>query len=78
MQRTRTRQASLGMDSKYRLSVNLSTDEHLELAVLAENTRVSKAWLGRHAIAEFLERYREGKLQLPLDFDRTPRAGDQQ
>ena len=66
------------MDSKHRLSVNLSPEEHRELAVLAENARVSKAWLGRQAITEFLERYRESKQQVPLDFARIPRPGNRQ
>ncbi|MDE0273293.1 MAG: ribbon-helix-helix domain-containing protein [Gammaproteobacteria bacterium] len=53
--------------SKHRVSVNLSPDEHRELAALAESARVSKAWLGRRAITEFLERSRDGQLQLPLN-----------
>jgi len=65
------------MASKHRLSVNLSPEEHRELAALAEKTRISKAWLGRHAIAEFLERYRDRELQLPLDLARAQRRGDQ-
>lgn len=55
------------MASKYRVSVNLSPDEHRELAALAERAKVSKAWLGRQAIADFLERTRDGQVQLPLD-----------
>lgn len=55
------------MTSKYRVSVNLSPDEHRELAALAERAKVSKAWLGRQAIADFLERTRDGQVQLPLD-----------
>ena len=35
------------MSSTQRLSVNLSSEEHRELAALAEKVRVSKAWLGR-------------------------------
>ena len=68
----------LGMASKHRLSVNLSPKEHRELAALAENVRVSKAWLGRQAITEFLERYSEKGLHLPLNLSRTTRAGDKQ
>ena len=68
----------LDMDSKHRLSVNLTSEEHRELAALAENVRVSKAWLGRQAITEFLERYRESKPQVPLDFSRIPRPGNRQ
>ena len=54
------------MSSTERLSVNLSPEEHRELAALAEKVRVSKAWLGRRAISELLERYREREFQLPL------------
>ena len=55
------------MTSKCRVSVNLSADEHRELAALAERAKVSKAWLGRQAIADFLERTRDGQVQLPLE-----------
>ena len=65
------------MTQKHRLSVSLSPNEHRELAALAENTRVSKAWIGRQAITEFLERHRGSGLQLPLDFAKTPRTGEQ-
>ncbi len=54
------------MASKYRVSVNLDEQEHQELAALSEKFRVSVAWLGRQAIAEFLERYNKEELQLPL------------
>lgn len=54
------------MSHRQRLSVNLSADEHHQLAELAEKARVSKAWLGRHAIAELLDRYREREFLLPL------------
>jgi len=64
------------MASKNRLSVNLSPEEHRELAALAEKTRISMAWLGRQAIAEFLERHRSGTTQLPLGLPRTRRRED--
>lgn len=54
------------MASKHRISVNLSESEYRELSALSVNHRVSMAWLGRQAIAEFLERYRDENLQLPL------------
>lgn len=63
------------MASSSRLSVNLSPEEHRELAALAEKARVSKAWLGRHAIAELLERYRQRDVQLPLGLRNTPPEG---
>ena len=55
------------MTSKQRLSVNLTPEEHSELTALAEKARVSKAWLGRRAISELLDRYREREFDLPLD-----------
>ena len=65
------------MPSKHRVSVNLSSDEHRELEALAKKARISKAWLGRQAIIEFLERYRDRELQLPLDLATPQRRGGQ-
>ena len=47
------------MPSSHRLSLNPSPEEHREIAALAETSRVSKAWIGRQAVIEFLERYRD-------------------
>ena len=55
------------MSSTQRISVNLSPEEHRQLATLAEKARVSKAWLGRRAITELLERYGEREFQLTMD-----------
>ena len=55
------------MSSTQRISVNLSPEEHRQFAALAEKARVSKAWLGRRAITELLDRHREREFQLPLD-----------
>ena len=67
----------VAMPSTHRLSVNLSPEEHREIAALAETSRVSKAWIGRQAVIEFLERYRgEETLQLPLDLRRASRQGN--
>lgn len=65
------------MPSKHRVSLNLTPEEFREIAALAENARVSKAWIGRQALIEFLERYRDRDLQLPLDLARTSRGGNQ-
>lgn len=54
------------MAATERISVNLSLEEHRQLTALAEKARVSKAWLGRRAIAELLARYGEREFQLPL------------
>jgi len=64
------------MSSKHRVSLNLTPEEFREVAALAENARVSKAWIGRQAIIEFLDRYRSRDLQLPLDFAGTSRKGN--
>ena len=69
--------ADSAMPSKHRVSLNLTPEEYRELAALAENARVSKAWIGRQALIEFLERHRVRDLQLPLDLARTSRRGDQ-
>ncbi|MDD9982177.1 MAG: ribbon-helix-helix domain-containing protein [Gammaproteobacteria bacterium] len=54
------------MAAKIRFSVALDEHEYAELAVMAEKHRVSMAWLVRHALTEFLDRYRSEDLQLPL------------
>ena len=54
------------MAAKTRFSVALDEHEYAELAVMAEKHRVSMAWLVRHALTEFLDRYRSEELQLPL------------
>ena len=65
------------MPSTHRLSVNLTPEEHREIAALAEASRVSRAWIGRQALIEFLERYRDRELQLPLDLRRASRRRNQ-
>ncbi|MBN6739155.1 hypothetical protein JKG47_01080 [Acidithiobacillus sp. MC6.1] len=59
------------MPSKNRITVNLSDDEFLALGHLAERSKVSKAWLGRHAITSLLERAEDDEQQLPLPLART-------
>lgn len=54
--------------TKQRISINLPEDEYAELSAMAEKHRISMAWIGRKAILDFVERYREGPLQLPLTF----------
>lgn len=53
-------------NSQQRISVGISDKEFAELRALSEKHRVSIAWLGRQAIAEFIERYKHEELQLPL------------
>ena len=54
------------MAAKTRFSVALDEQEYAELSAMAEKHRVSMAWLVRHAVTEFLERYRSEELQFPL------------
>lgn len=63
------------MVSKNRITVNLSDDEFSALGELAERSKVSKAWLGRHAITSLLERAQEDVQQLPLPLARAPLSG---
>ena len=52
--------------SKNRLSVSLTDSELNELLSLKDRHHVSLAWLGRQAIVEFIAKYREEHMQLPL------------
>jgi hypothetical protein len=52
--------------SKNRLSVGLTDAELNELLFLKDRHHVSMAWLGRQAIVEFISKYREEHVQLPL------------
>jgi predicted transcriptional regulator len=54
--------------TKQRISINLPDDEYAELFAMAEKHSISMAWIGRKAIHDFVERYRDGPLQLPLTF----------
>lgn len=54
------------MTSKNRITVNLTDQEAQALEQLAEKSRVSKAWLGRHAICSLIENAERGDYQLPL------------
>jgi hypothetical protein len=54
------------MPSKNRVTINLSDEEASALDHLSEKSKVSKAWLGRHAICSLLERTQGDHNQLPL------------
>ena len=54
--------------SKNRVTVNLTDEEASQLAKLAEQSKVSKAWLGRRAICSLLERAQNDENQAPLPF----------
>lgn len=49
-----------------RITVSLSEADHEALQALASKYDVSLSWLTRHAIADFIERQKDGQLQLPL------------
>lgn len=51
---------------KQRISINLPDEEYTALSALAEKNHLSMAWIGRRAILDFLDRYRDK--QLPLSF----------
>lgn len=52
--------------AKSRISVGLSSTALQELTALANEAHVSVSWMGERAIAEFLDRRRDGEMQLPL------------
>lgn len=54
-----------------RLSVGLRSEDYDEVMRLAERHDVSAAWLGRQAMVEFLEKYRDAQSLLPLGLKRT-------
>lgn len=54
------------MSSKNRVTVNLSEEEHADVFSMAGNFNVSVAWIGRQAIREFLQKYRDASKDLPL------------
>ena len=58
------------MHSKHRVTVNLSAEDHRTLALLAEISCVSQAWIARRALVEFLERHQDDQLQLPFELAR--------
>ena len=52
------------MASKYRISVTLSDKEYQKLSSLAEQYKVSMAWLGRKAIEGLIEKIDNEELSL--------------
>lgn len=64
------------MTSKNRLTINLSDNEFLALGDLAGRSKVSKAWLGRQAISDLLERTQRDQQQLPLPLTGTMRGDE--
>jgi predicted transcriptional regulator len=52
--------------NKHRIAVNLDDEEFEELSAMAEKHDVSLSWLGRRAVLEYLDQYRNRQLPLPL------------
>jgi predicted transcriptional regulator len=52
--------------NKHRIAINLDDSEFSELGEMAEKHDVSFAWIGRQAVLEFLSRYKDQQLPLPL------------
>jgi hypothetical protein len=57
-----------------RVTVSLDERDYEQLALLADEHRVSLAWLVRYAVADFLERYRQDQLELPLELGGARRS----
>ena len=50
-----------------RVTVSVDDRDYEQLVALAEEHNVSLAWLVRYAVKDFLERYRQDQLELPLE-----------
>lgn len=50
-----------------RVTVSVDERDYEQLVALADEHRVSLAWLVRYCVADFLERYRQDQLELPLE-----------
>ena len=50
-----------------RVTVSVDERDYEQLSALAEEHRVSLAWLVRYAVGDFLQRYRHDQLELPLE-----------
>jgi hypothetical protein len=72
--RLTTVRARRGKKLATRVTVSVDERDYEQLSTLAEEYRVSLAWLVRYAVGDFLERYRQDQLQLPLELtSRRPR-----
>lgn len=59
-----------------RITASLPDRDHTELLAMAEHNDVSLSWLARQAITEFLGRYRDASVQLPLHLTATRKAAN--
>lgn len=56
------------MKANHRITINLTDEEYHAITAVAERFRVSMAWLGRHALSEAVEKYKNtGQLAMPFD-----------
>lgn len=55
--------------NKHRIAINLDDQEFSELDAMADRHDVSLSWIGRQAVLEFLSRYKDQQLPLPLRID---------
>jgi hypothetical protein len=56
-----------------RITVSVDERDYEQLVALAEEHRVSLAWLVRYAVSDFLQRYRQDQLELPLELSSAAR-----
>jgi hypothetical protein len=56
-----------------RVTVSVDERDYEQLVALSDEHRVSLAWLVRYAVADFLERYRQDQLELPLELTKGGR-----
>lgn len=63
------------MPAKNRITINLSDAEYQTLVELSQKYDVSLAWLGRRALCDLVEQYRQtDEAQLPIPFLRKRRG----
>ena len=55
--------------TKHRIAISLDDSEFSELDALADRHDVSLAWIGRQAVLEYISRYRNEQIPLPLRSD---------
>ena len=56
------------MQKQHRISISLSDHEYAAVKNISENYQVSLAWIGRRAIAEFLDRHQDSDTSTILPF----------
>jgi hypothetical protein len=65
--------AGRGKKLATRVPVSVDERDYEQLSALAEEYRVSLAWLVRYAVSDLLERHRQDQLQLPLELTSSGR-----